>query len=365
MRVPTTVTVFVAGLVLAAQGNARGGIMLGPLQPVPIIADANRQQAFPRIDGDLVAWSDLAGSATSTNDVFGRDIASGEFLTIATGPRYQDTVAVSGGLIVWSDWVPGSNTSADIHGRRFGPSGLGSTFIVTAAAGGQSGVAVDGDVIVWHDNRAGVHGVWGRRLSQSLGSDFQISPVMAYEQSFPDVDGNTVVWMSQGESAADPSNIYGANLLTGAVFPICTMATHQQFPRIDGDHVVWQDWRDGRPRIYARNLLSGVEFAVSSYGNGDAVTPAISGDLVVWMDSRNGTWDVWARYLSDGSPEFPITNTLDFDETWPDVSGDVIVWTQVKEGVPNDIYGALVPEPASAGAVAVLFAGAAMRRRRR
>ena len=341
------VTLILAAPVLAVQ----------TFSPIPISINTGSNH-FPKTDGRYVVWANTA--PRPDNDSFGFDLLTHTPFVVADGPLYQDSPAIHNGTVIWNHWIPGSDF-VDIRGRHLPGA---AAFTVTEAPAHRSAQAINGDVVVWHDNREGTFSIFGRRLSEPAGSDFRISPVTAYEQTFPDVSGDTAVWMSFQEPG-DQGNIYGRNLTTGVTFPITTHPAYQLFPAISGDHVVWQDWRNGRPRIYARNLLTNEEFPISADSlsqSFDQSEPAIDGSVVVWMDTRNGSWDVWARDLR-GGPEYPVTSTLNQDEMWPDISGNVVVWQTSVTSTRNDIYGTVIPEPTALAAAGLLIAPLALRRR--
>lgn len=334
--------VLTAAIALAGTAGSRAQLFAATsFAPFPISVTPGRDWA-PKTDGRYVVWTDVSylGGPTSTNDVFGYDLVLGQRFTLANGNRYQDEPTIDGGVALWTDWTPGSTTSADILGRNLAGGGGGGTFTVSAAPGSQSAHEISGNLVVWHDNRNGTSQIWGRRLDQPVGSDFPISSTTA-----TDVSGNTVVWMSHLEPG-DQGNIYARDVNGGSVFPVTTNAAYQYFPRISGRNVVWNDWRDGSVRIYGRNLDAGGDFPISS-GVASQFQAAIDGDLVVWRDDRSGVSDIWGRYLS-GGPEFQITDTPGLWEDNPQVSGSLVVWQQSVDGNNTDIYGTYVPEPTGA-----------------
>ena len=149
-----------------------------------------------------------------------------------------------------------------------------------------------------------------------------------YNQMWPDVSGNIVVWEDWRNATHTPfdnADIYGYNILTGAEFPICNNSAAQRDPRISGDIVVWTDNRNGgwsNWDIYGYNLTSGIEFAICT-AEGNQASPAVSGDIVVWRDERNGNRDIYGYDLST-STEFPVCTSPDYQSP-PDISGDIVV----------------------------------------
>jgi beta propeller repeat protein len=139
-----------------------------------------------------------------------------------------------------------------------------------------------------------------------------------------------------GATTVTPSATITATLTPEDPGLIGEGAGESQAPRIDGDLVVWEDSRNGRWDVFARDLASGREIAVTS-GPRDARNPAISGNLVVWQQtSAAGDWDIYgARVISDVVHSFPLFVGPE-DQTEPRVSGTQVVWQSGTPGVPGD-----------------------------
>jgi len=58
----------------------------------------------------------------------------------------------------------------------------------------------------------------------------------------PVIDGNTVIWEDDRNGDYD---IYGYDLSSGAEFPICIRPGDQIAPDVAGDTVVWWDYNNG------------------------------------------------------------------------------------------------------------------------
>jgi beta propeller repeat protein len=307
-----------------------------------------------RTDGRYVVWSSLENGDV---DVLGRDLLLGQPLTVANTSALEGAPAISNGTVVWEEFTPGTSSSL-IRGRSLP---AGAPFVVTNNPLA-SAPSISGNLVVWQQ-ADGPLAIWGRRLNQPIGSDFQISGAAAFDQQFPDVDGDTVVWESFMEPGGDVGNIYGRRLSVGGAFPITTNPENQHFARISGENVVWMDSRDGGSRIYGKNLVTGVEFPISS-ADFSAESPAIDGDLVVWKQNNAdfSETDIYGRFLSGGDA-FPITNTAGIFEDRPDVIGNLVVWQQSPTGADNEIWGTYVPEPGSA-AMAMMIGIVMLARRR-
>ncbi|MGB3635402.1 MAG: hypothetical protein WA982_15275, partial [Rubrobacteraceae bacterium] len=139
----------------------------------------------------------------------------------------------------------------------------------------------------------------------------------------PSVNGNIVVWEDDRDGK---SNVLAKNLTTGEEFVVSTGVEVKRKPVTNGKFVVWEDERSGNSDVYAKNLTSGEEFIVAG-GAGDQRKPSISGDTVVY-ESRNaeGKWEIYTYDLTSRNKSAISTggdNTLSLN---PTISGNTVVW---------------------------------------
>ena len=114
--------------------------------------------------------------------------------------------------------------------------------------------------------------------------------------------------------------------------------------------------------IWGHDLDSNTTFPihVGRYGQND---PDVDGRYVVWEDWRSGTdQDIWGYDLVTGE-EFPIYQGPG-NQADPSISGNLVVWESHIVGQDSRIWGAQIPEPATAGLVALGFLPWVGRRRR-
>lgn len=142
--------------------------------------------------------------------------------------------------------------------------------------------AISGDIVVFDKD----DDIYGYDLSTHTG--FRITN-QAAPQAFPDIFGDTIVWMDQRNGNWD---IYGYDLGEAREFQITSHAADQKLPVIDGNTVVWVDWRnDGETLygydLYGYDLVSEAEFWISGH-SAPIACPAISGHVIVWSDRRYG-----------------------------------------------------------------------------
>jgi beta propeller repeat protein len=84
----------------------------------------------------------------------------------------------------------------------------------------------------------------------------------------PRIDGEFVVWQDERNGNMD---IYGYNLSTGTEFPICTELHEQNKPHVSGTTVVWEDERHSwweeelNYWFYGYDLSKEKEFPIARY----------------------------------------------------------------------------------------------------
>jgi beta propeller repeat protein len=144
-------------------------------------------------------------------------------------------------------------------------------------------------------------------------------------QWVPEVDGDRVVWQDQRN---DDGDIYLYDFGTATETPICVATGVQATPDIDGDIVVWRDDRSGTPTIWFYDLLTSATGPVSPQVVAQ-YAPRISGTRVVWHASGG-------VYLNDLAS--PGLRGLSQGPGWyPDIDGDIVVWQCACDG-DWDIY---------------------------
>ena len=151
-------------------------------------------------------------------------------------------------------------------------------------------------------------------------------------QSAPAIDGNRVVWQDNRNGNFD---IYMFDLTTNTERQITTNTSSQTLPAIHGDRIVWQDNRNGNSDIYLFDLSTNTEQQITT-NLSSQTAPAIHEDRIVWEDNRNGNLDIYLYDLST-SIEQQITNDPD-SQIRPAISGPggrYIVWEDFRNVIVN------------------------------
>ncbi|MBI3996171.1 MAG: S8 family serine peptidase [Candidatus Omnitrophica bacterium] len=216
--------------------------------PQPLQTSRGRQ-GMPVIDGDQIAWADLAGAPRKRRMV-SYDVRSGQtqrYPLVETPLLYL--TGLSGNRVVW------------VGQPRSGP--------------------------------------WEIRLGDFAGTltEHRVAPTSLDPREVrPRISGNRIVWVDWdgsdtevylSERAADGSEVKRQALTDDLAL--------QLYADISGDRVVWRDRRNGVSNIYLRDLkrLTEEHLAPSWSGQYD---PAIAGNKIVWVEYRS---DGAAIYLDE------------------------------------------------------------------
>ena len=265
--------------------DIRGSDIADLQQPVMFAVSSiigNDEQA-PAIHGNIVVWQD---GEEGDYDIYGADItnlASPAEFSVADFDRDQRRPAIYRNTVVWQDSYYGDQDilAADIWMRN-----KPDEFAVSLTEFDQQRPAVWGDIVVWADNYFGDMDIYAADLSTSLKAgisdpenpvEFAVASNEA-EQMNPDIDGNIVVWQDNRNGNWD---IYGYNLTTRREFQITAESHDQTNPAISGNIVVWEDSRNGNLQIFAM-ILDGPEVARCT----SKLTGDVNGDCKVDFDDQ-------------------------------------------------------------------------------
>jgi len=271
------------------------------------VCTAPGDQILPRVSGRFVVWEDRrAGNA----DIYGYDTETQKEFVICDERYDQTAPAISGTWVVWQDdrghdWDvygatidPATDTVAPANGADLSPA------VGVQGNGDQTEPAVAGDTVVWVDTRWGDPDIAG--YNRAADYFFPVCTASSVQDE-PAISGDTVVWSDARHAVATDTtpargtDIYGADLLTGRAFPICTASGDQVDPRIDQDLVVWTDLRSTAtgPDVRGYDLTTAAPFRVTT-GQWTQQSPVVSNSRVLWAGttSKTGKGDLYGAILS-------------------------------------------------------------------
>ena len=238
----------------------------------------NKSSARPAISGSIVVFTDSRRSADSGLDIRGHDIAADDPFTVTDADGDQDFPAIDGNLVVWQDRREGN---WDIRGRDLEDRG---SFEVISRGGDQVKPAISGRIVAWEDHREGADrpNIWYRNLD-----DDDPKRVTENDESRdPAVSGEWIVFRT-GEPNGDNQRVRAFNIRTGDTKNLSDRTRLAGGPRISGTLVVWADRRNEEDfNIWGYNLATDTDDVRIAVEGRDQTRPDISGTVVVWEDAR-------------------------------------------------------------------------------
>jgi beta propeller repeat protein len=159
--------------------------------------------------------------------------------------------------------------------------------------------ALNGEWVLWSDNRTGDYNVYLYSATQDTETAItnatasQIVSTMSLRSM---IEGDRFVWQDNRSGNWD---IFMYDLASGQGMQITDDAADQINPAIAGDRLVWQDNRSGNWDIFMYDLASGQEMQVTT-NESQQVTPGVTGSLIAWNDDRYGNWDIFI-WVPDGA----------------------------------------------------------------
>jgi len=211
-------------------------------------------------------------------------------------------------------------------------------FPICTAAGDQVQPDIDGDWIVWHDNRNGTANddIFGYILSEP--NEVPICTA-AGRQRYAKVSGSIAVWQDDRDSQRD---IYAFDLQNRLPLVLSGMplgdGIQQRYPKISGSYILYEHLVDGLFNLFVYNLSAGTISPVflSPYRQ---INSAIEGSIAVWMEDHGSVFQVYSCDVSRSAPATAVSPGS-FAQWYPAISGSVVVWAEDRQlGTGLDIYG--------------------------
>ena len=251
----------------------------------------------------------------------------------------QDHPDVDGNMIVWEDDRDGDKDIyfGTIDGFRESPGYTGER--ITADPARQERPSISGNYIVWQDNRHGNPDIY---LYDRLNATETQLTTCTGRQWLPAISGNYVAWYddSSGRTTIVLYDIAGKTVKDVIDCDARTTipgASIEFKPALSEKYVAWVEDEDARIRYY--DIAAGTIAGTVSTSMAVQCWPSLSGSLLVWEDYRDGNAEIYMFDLDNPSGnEQQITSDAS-DQVAPAISGRIIAWEDNRDKGPDETDG--------------------------
>lgn len=230
-----------------------------------------------------------AGGATCY--LYDRNVCTGATKQLTSSSAWKEMVWVAGNIVVWVDYrnrVPLTQDSLNSEIYLYDLAAEQERRITSDHAY-QSYPCTDGVNLVWIDYEKG----YGRLFLRSLGTG-ETREINEYPagKNNPRLNGRYVVWEDYRHTGSNPKNVdvYGYDIETDQVVPVCLAPGFQGRIFVSGTRVVWEDYRNAvtdsmNADVYGYDFASGTETPFIQR-DGYQAHPTLSGDTLCWFDKN-------------------------------------------------------------------------------
>lgn len=225
--------------------------------------------------------------------------------------------------------------------------------------GAQEHPDIDGNMIVWDDNRYDELNNGVKDIFLATVEEFQSTPPYSYvgtritddpaSQEKPSISEDYIVWQDNRHGNWD---IYLYQRSTSTTTRLTTDSGNQWLPIVRGNYIAWYDNSSGSTNIVLYDIAAG---DVKDVINCDAKTtipygstgfkPALSEKYVAWVEENDGR--VYYYDIEAEDPVGPVSTSM-ATQAWPSLYGSIIVWEDYRHGGVNpDIYMADLDNPSA------------------
>jgi beta propeller repeat protein len=327
------------------------------------------EHAFPGIHDDFVYWIEYSDSIS----IHIYDLITGIEIKIPIegySLYWYPTLDFSDGRLVYTGDYEG-NYSVFIYTLSTANQ---SRIVVGPPGSSQINPSIDGERIVYEDNRNGNNAIF---LFDILsGEEIPVSDAPDSIQHLPVIAGDYVSWVSEkdgkysiylysistktstcivndtGEFNPVRSSIFSGHIAWEGfynqkfsifIYNITNRQNQdltdemglsdQKNPKISNDFITFENWKDQLSSIYLFNISTGEKFSVSIDPSSTLKTnPSISGNRIVWQDNPNGNSEVFMYTI--GETRGPVIADYSANQTVGQIPFS-IQFTDLSSGNPS------------------------------
>ncbi len=276
---------------------------------------------------------------------------------VSNAPYLQINPDIDGDWIVWYD----NRTVTEKHIYLYHIPDSTVTQI-TSHGGSKDRPRISGNRVVWADHRNGNWDIFNYNLLYPHLGDYPLIDFSG-DQEEPDLYGDSLAYIDRSGGGSS-SNLYFYNIATANLVQVTNDAMGQQFyPSVSRYGIVYQTGH-GNIHLYQ---FGNQEILDVCTDPAEQKRPVMSGRRIFWEDNRNGNWDIYMFYYFyyTGAMlhlEWPLSPILEQhmvtkpNQADPHIAGDNLVFADDRNGkwdiymytFHNKLWGTLVPISAAA-----------------
>ncbi len=259
-----------------------------------MVSNTPGDQSDPDLSGGIIVWSD---SRNGFSDIYSYNVQMRKEEVVYRSSANKFKPAISGDYVVFEDF--GTDDIRDIGLMKLG-STAAPTYI-NPGAQDKANPDIDGDWVVYQQLDDGKED-WNIYLyNLQTRETVQVTRDASTQQN-PRINGESVVWEDNRNGKWD---IFMYNIKKDMTTAVTFDDVDDKEPAISGSIIVWTRYgQDETSDIYMINLQIPKTYTVCA-GPGNQVNPDISVDKVVWQDDRFGGWDILMYTLQPDTPFRP------------------------------------------------------------
>ncbi len=218
------------------------------------------------VSGNTVAFSDNV--LVNGGDIYLYDLATRQRTQVTQDGSSRD-VDIDGNNVVYVSTLNGQYAVElyDVVNQQ--------TTAISTGAQEKRYPKISGRYVVWQDARSGVSQIYAYNL-QTQTETLLYDDSQKYNQTFPDIDGDSIVWVENGVYVA----LYSITAATRTL--VASDNVIRIMPHVSGNNIVWVQWGGlSSAGTYVYNIPSASLGALSLAGTTTSYSPVISGSRIV------------------------------------------------------------------------------------